>query len=198
VFGGRGDGADPIPYAPGRHQPAGRRTPGPGVRAAAGPAGVALRPRRDPGPAGQRADRRAARLDTACAGRLDGWLLAAGARWGLDGAHRQGFDAPRDDAYTWQFALDRLLLGHASGGEDDIAGSADQRVAPWAELEGRALDALDALIRLLRVLARHQKSLADALPPRPGANACWGCWTAVCPTSRPMPPASARWTGCAG
>ncbi|MCD9029027.1 exodeoxyribonuclease V subunit gamma [Luteimonas sp. BDR2-5] len=107
----------------------------------------------------------AAGLDAAAFDRLHGWLLAAGARWGLDAAHRQAHEAPADDAYTWQFALDRLLLGHASGSDEDIVAGAGARVAPWPELEGSALDALDALIRLLRVLARHQQTLAEALTP---------------------------------
>ncbi|MEL1263428.1 exodeoxyribonuclease V subunit gamma [Pseudoxanthomonas putridarboris] len=99
-------------------------------------------------------------LDTEAIERLHGWLRAAGARWGLDAAHRAASDAPADDAYTWQFALDRLLLGHASGAGDDIAG-----VAPWPELEGGALDALDTLVRLLRELARQRRDLGQALPP---------------------------------
>src|SRR5690606_16948247 len=70
--------------------------------------------------------------------RLRGWLREAGARWGIDAAHRARQGAPADDAYTWQFALDRLLLGHASGDEHEIAG-----VAAWSALEGSALDALD-------------------------------------------------------
>ncbi|KRG37887.1 exodeoxyribonuclease V subunit gamma [Stenotrophomonas panacihumi] len=102
----------------------------------------------------------AAGLDAAALDRLHEWLQAAGARWGLDAAHRQQHDAPREDAYTWAFALDRLLLGHASGAEDTIAG-----VAPWPELEGGALAALDTLVRLLRILARQQQALAEALTP---------------------------------
>ncbi|HLM53887.1 MAG TPA: exodeoxyribonuclease V subunit gamma, partial [Pseudoxanthomonas sp.] len=181
VFGGRGDGADPIPYALADTSPlADEPLAQVFVQLLGLPVSRFGR--------GEILDllasepiAAAARLDTAALERLDGWLLAAGARWGLDGAHRQGFDAPPDDAYTWQFALDRLLLGHASGGEDDIAGSADQRVAPWTELEGRALDALDALIRLLRVLARHQKSLADALPPAAWRERLLGLLEAVLP-----------------
>jgi exodeoxyribonuclease V gamma subunit len=92
--------------------------------------------------------------------RLRGWLHEAGASWGLDAAHRQRQDAPRDDAYTWQFALDRLLLGHASGADDDIAG-----VAPWSGLEGSALESLDTLLRLLRELARFARTLGEAMPP---------------------------------
>ncbi len=99
-------------------------------------------------------------LDAPALDRLRHWLHEAGARWGLDAAHRARFDAPRDDAYTWAFALDRLLLGHASGSDDDIAG-----VAPYTELEGGALNALDALVRLLRVLARHERVFATAMTP---------------------------------
>ena len=61
-------------------------------------------------------------LDSDAIDRLHGWLREAGARWGLDAAHRVASDAPADDAYTWQFALDRLLLGHASGSDDEASG----------------------------------------------------------------------------
>lgn len=102
----------------------------------------------------------AANLDAQDFERLHAWLRDAGARWGLDAAHRESHGAPRDDAYTWQFALDRLLLGHASGDDGDIAG-----IAPWPQLEGGSLAALDALLRLLRVLARHQRTLGESLSP---------------------------------
>jgi len=102
----------------------------------------------------------AAGLDTDAIDRLHGWLREAGARWGLDASHRAASDAPADDAYTWQFALDRLLLGHASGADEMIAG-----VAPWPALEGGALDALDTLVRLLRELARQRRALGEAATP---------------------------------
>jgi len=99
-------------------------------------------------------------LDAAEFERLHGWLRAAGARWGVNASHRQRHNAPPDNTCTWQFALDRLLIGHASGSDADIAG-----IAPWPELEGSALDALDTLIRLLRVLARYSQVLNEAMPP---------------------------------
>jgi exodeoxyribonuclease V gamma subunit len=88
-------------------------------------------------------------LDTESLDRLRDWIEGAGARWGLDAAHRARLGAPPEDAFTWRFALDRLLLGHAAGDDADIAG-----VAPWPDLEGHALDALDALIRLLAIIER--------------------------------------------
>ena len=102
----------------------------------------------------------AANLDAQDFERLHAWLQAAGARWGIDAAHRESSGAPRDDAYTWRFALDRLLLGHASGDDGEIAG-----VAPWPELEGGSLSALDSLLRLLGVLARHERTLGESLSP---------------------------------
>ncbi|MBB5015537.1 exodeoxyribonuclease V subunit gamma [Rehaibacterium terrae] len=95
------------------------------------------------------------RLDT-----LRGWLAAAGARWGLDADHRARLGAPGEHACTWAFAIERLLLGHAAGGDDDIAG-----VAPWPELEGGDLRALDALLRLLRTLASLARRFAEPQPP---------------------------------
>ena len=128
----------------------------------------------------------AAGLDAPALERLHGWLSAAGARWGIDAGHRQRQQAPRDEAYTWAFALDRLLLGHASGDEGDIAG-----VAPWPELEGSALVALDALIRLLRVLARHERVLGESMTPAQWRERLLALLEAILPQA-PQAPADQR------
>jgi exodeoxyribonuclease V gamma subunit len=118
----------------------------------------------------------AAGLDAADFERLHCWLHTAGARWGIDARHRERQGAPTDDAYTWQFALDRLLLGHASGSDDDIAG-----VAPWPELEGGALAALDALLKMLRTLARNERVLGEAMPPAQWRERLLGLLEALLP-----------------
>ena len=128
----------------------------------------------------------AAGLDAADFERLHAWLHAAGARWGLDAAHRERSGAPADDAYTWQFALDSLLLGHASGVDADIAG-----VAPWPDLEGGALDALDRLIRQLRALARHEKELGVAASPGAWRDRLLSLLQELLPEA-PTAPAAAR------
>ncbi|WP_425528424.1 exodeoxyribonuclease V subunit gamma [Xanthomonas citri] len=124
----------------------------------------------------------AAGLDEAGLERLRNWLHAAGARWGLDAAHRRQHQAPGDDAYTWRFALDRLLLGHASGADEDIDG-----VAPWPQLEGSALAALDTLLRLLRVLERHQAALAEAMTPVEWRERLLGLLETLMPTTPTAP-----------
>ncbi|MFD0739734.1 exodeoxyribonuclease V subunit gamma [Lysobacter koreensis] len=125
-------------------------------------------------------------LDAAALERLRGWLQAAGARWGLNAEHRARHDAPADDASTWAFALDRLLLGHASGSDVDIAG-----VAPYADIEGSALDALGALIRVLRVLARHERAFASAMTPSQWRDRLLGLLDALLP-ELPRQPADQR------
>ncbi len=100
-------------------------------------------------------------VDDADRARLQDWLQAAGARWGLDGADRERHDAGGESAYTFEFALDRLLLGLASGEEEMIAG-----VAPWPHLEGQSTQSLDALVRLLAALRGFGARLQG--PHRPG------------------------------
>lgn len=87
-------------------------------------------------------------------------LKEAGARWGLDAADRARHGAPAEGAYSLEFALDRLLLGHASGDDADIG-----EVAPWPDLEGRATDALDGLLRFVALLRDIAARLAQPHPP---------------------------------
>ena len=112
-------------------------------------------------------------IDEADRSRLQDWLQAAGARWGLDGADRDRHDVVRQahharesNAYTFEFALDRLLLGMASGDEALIAGPSGQAVAPWSQLEGQATGSLDALVRLLAALRGYGARLQGPHSPR--------------------------------
>lgn len=91
--------------------------------------------------------------------RVQDWLESAGARWGLDARDRLRHGA-EGDAYTLEFAIDRLLLGYASGDETDIGG-----VAPWHELEGQAAEALDGLLRCVAMLRDARTRLAGPHPP---------------------------------
>ncbi|MCY7353537.1 MAG: exodeoxyribonuclease V subunit gamma [Lysobacter sp.] len=100
-------------------------------------------------------------LDLATLDAMRGVLADAGARWGLDAAHRQQHEAPADDSYTWQFAIERLLLGAASGDQDMIGD-----IAPWPALEGSALDAFDILLRRVRLLQRYAEAFARAATPQ--------------------------------
>ena len=92
---------------------------------------------------------------------LDHWLREAGARWGIDANHRMALGAPAEAAYSWTWAIDRLLLGHACGSEAEVLG-----VAPWPELEGSATGILDSLLQGLNKLAGLQRSLGGPHSPK--------------------------------
>jgi exodeoxyribonuclease V gamma subunit len=94
----------------------------------------------------------ALRAEQECLQWWPSWIEQSGARWGLNAQHRQQFGAPSDHLSTWAFALDRLLLGYASGSAEPLA-----NIEPVIHVEGQqALAALDALIRGLRMLAFYQ------------------------------------------
>lgn len=101
-------------------------------------------------------------LDAAALQRLGEALRDAGARWGRDPAQRRANGAPGDVEFTWQWALDRLLLGHATGSDGDLEG-----LAPCPQLEGGDFAALDGLLAGLRALAKFARELAT---PHPAAE----------------------------
>ena len=87
---------------------------------------------------------------------LADWVADAGARWGLDAAHRGGYGLEGFEQNTWRAALDRILLGVCMADEPgnrlgtalplDEIGSADIDLAGrLAELVARLGAAVDAL-----------------------------------------------------
>ncbi len=86
--------------------------------------------------------------------RLAQWLAGSGVRWGLDGEHRDTLDLPALSENTWQFGLDRMLLGFAIGeGSFDGIQAYDEIGGLEADLAGR----LAELMTRLRHWYQHLK-----------------------------------------
>ncbi|HEX4083415.1 MAG TPA: exodeoxyribonuclease V subunit gamma, partial [Chthoniobacteraceae bacterium] len=75
------------------------------------------------------------------------WIAESGIRWGIDAAHRAGFDLPALDANTWQAGIRRLLLGFAMPG-----GRMFEEIMPYSEVEGGAAETLGPLISAVEAL----------------------------------------------
>jgi len=90
---------------------------------------------------------------------LGEWISDAGIRWGLNATHRSDELLPASDLNTWQFGLDRLLLGYAlpPGG-----GQLVDRIASLDRAEGLAAAPLGRLWQFMDRLAATRQQLQTA------------------------------------
>lgn len=100
---------------------------------------------------------------------LHQWLQGAGARWGLDATQRQSLDLPGGlHQFSWQFALDRMLLGFATGPLSDAEQSAEgwHGIEPYTEISGLEAALIGPLYQLLAKLKHYWQLLQQ--PHSPG------------------------------
>ena len=81
---------------------------------------------------------------------ITGWIADSGVRWGVDAAHRVAEELPASDLNTWQFGLDRLLMGYAMppGGGQLVGGVL--ALDRGSGLAGQSLGCLAAFIDQLQ------------------------------------------------
>lgn len=84
------------------------------------------------------------------------WIVEAGIRFGVDASHRESIELPASTANTWQFGLDRLLLGYAL--EDDQR-SVFHDARPMRGVEGQGAEVLGRVIEFFRFLSAQRLEL---------------------------------------
>lgn len=90
------------------------------------------------------------------------WIAVSGTRWARDGHSKADFDLPETYANTWQFGLDRLLLGYAMPSNEQAS---FEGVLPFDHVEGSDLEVLSQFLSLwdqLRATADQLKGLHPA------------------------------------
>lgn len=90
---------------------------------------------------------------------LTEWCAQAGIRWGWDAAHRAAHGQPEDPQNTWQFGLQRLLLGVAMRGNSTRMWSG---VLPFDEIEGSISRQLGHFVDFVQRLRESVQSLERA------------------------------------
>ena len=89
-------------------------------------------------------------------GGIERMVSQSGIRWGLDAAHRERASGVAMDPHTtWEYGLDRLLIGYALG-----AGAAESEPWPVDLAEGSTATALGKLARFVNELKRFCALLA--------------------------------------
>ncbi|MBM4090842.1 MAG: exodeoxyribonuclease V subunit gamma, partial [Planctomycetes bacterium] len=96
------------------------------------------------------------------------WVSDSGIRWGVDASQRVAEDLPATDLNTWQFGLDRLLMGYAMPhGGDQMVGEV-LALDRAAGLSGEVLGQLAAFVdnlRSWREEVQHPRLLSDWQEP---------------------------------
>lgn len=84
------------------------------------------------------------------------WIEGANIRWGLAAEQRQALGLPALAQNTWQFGLQRMLLGYAAG-----ANSCWQEIEAYDEVSGLEAAILGPLAQLLDSLEHSRQQLAQ-------------------------------------
>ena len=112
---------------------------------------------------------RAFDIDTGSIEKLRSWVDESGIRWGLSAGHRESVLAPAEPSEgegtplpdghvgTWEFGLDRMLLGYAM--DDDQGDLFADTIAPFGEVEGGAASHVGRLAHLIGSLANLRETL---------------------------------------
>jgi exodeoxyribonuclease V gamma subunit len=87
--------------------------------------------------------------------RLAAWIERSGIRWGRDAEHKQDWGLPGEGANTWQFGIDRLLLGYAMSSQHGIW----RDILPCDEVDASSADLLGRLQQFLDLLWRWRQVL---------------------------------------
>lgn len=93
---------------------------------------------------------------------ITGWISASGIRWGLDKNDRRDEGLPEFGENSWQFGIDRLLLGYAMGGAAPFAGILPEPSAAESSprLLGEFAGFINALSRWI-LFAREEHTLKE-------------------------------------
>ncbi len=97
-------------------------------------------------------------LDPAVLPRLHQWVGDSGIRWGLDREHRRQLEVHATGQHSWQFGLDRLLLGYLMGECD----APYEELQPYPHLAGSEISDLGGFATLIDTLARWRLRLRES------------------------------------
>ncbi|MGF1696865.1 exodeoxyribonuclease V subunit gamma [Vibrio lamellibrachiae] len=95
------------------------------------------------------------------------WIEESGIRWGLDGLTAKEFELPETSQNTWQFGIQRMLLGYAmpeaAGLFDMGIDSSEQKqaLAPYNEVQGMQAELAGKLAHFIDLISDYRNRLAQ-------------------------------------
>ncbi|MDR9830199.1 exodeoxyribonuclease V subunit gamma [Vibrio sp. FNV 38] len=92
------------------------------------------------------------------------WVEASGIRWGLSPQTAAEFDLPEGDQNTWQFGIERMLLGYAMAGDRQLFESPQGSVAPYNEVQGLSAELAGKLAHYIDCVSLYRHKLSQSQP----------------------------------
>ena len=87
------------------------------------------------------------------------WVEETGIRWGLDAETGQEFDLPALEQNTWQFGIQRMLLGYAMPTEIGLFKVEGTALSPYREVEGIGAELAGKLAHYIETVSKYRQSL---------------------------------------
>ncbi|WP_434996945.1 exodeoxyribonuclease V subunit gamma [Vibrio scophthalmi] len=90
------------------------------------------------------------------------WVEESGIRWGLNPATGTEFDLPATAQNTWQFGIERMLLGYAMPESAGLFNDGQQSLSPYNEVQGMGAELAGKLAHFIETVSDYRQALAHA------------------------------------
>ncbi|RJX74320.1 exodeoxyribonuclease V subunit gamma [Vibrio sinensis] len=87
------------------------------------------------------------------------WVEESGIRWGLDETTAPEFDLPATQQNTWQFGIQRMLLGYAMPESAGLFSLPDGALAPYNEVQGMGAELAGKLAQFIETISEYRIKL---------------------------------------
>lgn len=89
------------------------------------------------------------------------WVEESGIRWGLNAATAQQFELPHTEQNTWQFGIERMLLGYAMPESVGLFEQGECALAPYNEVQGMGAELAGKLAYFIEQVSHYRERLAQ-------------------------------------
>ncbi|GEM74017.1 exodeoxyribonuclease V subunit gamma [Vibrio sagamiensis] len=88
------------------------------------------------------------------------WVEESGIRWGLDSHTSCEFELPETRQNTWQFGIQRMLLGYAMPESVGLFSGQQGRLSPFNEVQGMGAELAGKLAYFIQKISDYRRKLA--------------------------------------
>lgn len=89
------------------------------------------------------------------------WVEESGIRWGLNATTGQEFDLPETAQNTWQFGIERMLLGYAMPESAGLFESTSGALSPYNEVQGMGAELAGKLAHFIETISDYRHKLVQ-------------------------------------